>query len=121
MRNVTKREAHVSPINIGPAIGSEFAAVGCNLILIARRTERIEKLAAELAAGHGITARGLGVDVGDEQALKRALEGEAPDVVICNAGGVVGMDPTETIASDAIDSMINTNVRDSADTSHDGD
>lgn len=75
---------------IGEAAAREFAAAGSNLVLVARRKERIESLAAELAAAHKITAQGIALDVSDEAAVKEKL-GSVPvvDVCIVNAGGEV--------------------------------
>jgi NADP-dependent 3-hydroxy acid dehydrogenase YdfG len=71
----------------------------------------VESLAQELAKAHNITAKGLGVDVSDEAAVKAALGNEVVDVMIANAGGVVGMDHIATVPTSAIDSMIDTNIK----------
>ena len=49
---------------IGLAIARQLAAAGLHLVLVARRQERLEALAAELAAGFGIAVRPLAIDLG---------------------------------------------------------
>jgi uncharacterized protein len=81
---------------IGAAFARELAAHGHDLVLTARRSERIDALARELAAAHGIDARAIPADLADPAApsvLKAALDadGLAIDVLVNNAGyGVTG-------------------------------
>jgi short-subunit dehydrogenase len=79
-------------------IGAEFAklcaARGYDIVLVARRVERMEQLAADLAVRHGIDARVLAADLAQETApdeIVHVLEGRPIDVLINNAGfGVNG-------------------------------
>ncbi len=48
---------------IGACIARELAVRGHNLVLVARRKQRLQKLADELAAEHGIRAEALGCDL----------------------------------------------------------
>jgi short-subunit dehydrogenase len=81
---------------IGAAFARELAVRGHHLVLTARRLDRIEALARELAAAHGIDARAMPADLADPSApaaLKAAIdaEGLAIDVLVNNAGyGVTG-------------------------------
>lgn len=83
---------------IGAATARQLAAAGYRVVLTARRTERIEKLAEELTrAGHQALARPL--DVTDRAAVD-ALAAEltaqgSVDVLVNNAGGALG---TDTVA-----------------------
>lgn len=76
---------------IGAAFAAAYAARGCDLVLVARRLERLEALAAELEARHGVTAHPLAADLADPNAPR--IIGEwlsagrlAPDILVNNAG-----------------------------------
>src|SRR5436189_6302267 len=76
---------------IGEACARRFAAEGADLILWARRADRLERLAAELGAEHQVSLSLAVVDVRDRAAVNRAAEalvraGRVPDVLINNAG-----------------------------------
>jgi short-subunit dehydrogenase len=79
---------------IGIALARIFAANGFNLVLTARRTERLVALAQELHAAHGIDARPMPTDLARPDApanLIAALEraGTTIDVLVNNAGYAV--------------------------------
>ena len=76
---------------IGMALARVFAAHGFNLVLTARRTERLIALAKELHEAHGIDARPMPADLARPEApanLVAALgrAGIAIDVLVNNAG-----------------------------------
>jgi len=80
---------------IGAGLGREFARRGMRVALVARRTEQLEALAAELrAAGKPATAHRGDVTVDGDLARvvdELAAQGVTPAIVIANAGfGVVG-------------------------------
>ncbi len=59
---------------IGRGMAREFARLGCNLALCARRTERLDELKAELAAAHpGIHVALRALDVNDYDAVFRVF------------------------------------------------
>ena len=60
---------------IGEACAEAFAREGCRLVLAARRRDRLEGLAAKLAAAHGTKAHLLELDVRDRLAVNAAVEG----------------------------------------------
>jgi uncharacterized protein len=76
---------------IGAEIARALARRGHGVTLAARREERLEKLAAKLAAEHGVRAETVAADVSDEagrERLRRELEGRGlhVDVLVNNAG-----------------------------------
>lgn len=73
---------------IGAAFARALAARGSDLVLVARRTDRLTDLADELAAAHGIRAQVLTADLSLPAAgrdLRAAIEGPV-DTVVNNAG-----------------------------------
>lgn len=74
---------------IGLAFAEELAARGFDLVLTARRTDRLEALASRLHSARGVRARVLGADLTDPEAPARLLaqtEGIDIGLVISNAG-----------------------------------
>jgi len=74
---------------IGAAFARALAARGHDLVLIARRRERLDSLAKELAEAHAITARVEPVDLTSPEArapLVEALTEDPPDLLVNNAG-----------------------------------
>jgi short-subunit dehydrogenase len=76
---------------IGAAFAQAYAARGFDLALVARRLDRLEALAAELTARHGVDAFAIGADlalVDAERPVMTDLErrGRVVDVLINNAG-----------------------------------
>lgn len=74
---------------IGLAFAEELAARGFDLVLTARRTDRLEALASRLHSARGVRARVLGADLTDPGAPARLLaqtEGIDIGLVISNAG-----------------------------------
>src|SRR3989449_8278287 len=81
---------------IGEACARRFAAEGADLILWARRADRLERLAAELGTTHRVSLSLAVVDVRDRTAVNQAAEalvraGRLPDVLINNAGLASGL------------------------------
>ncbi len=56
---------------IGAAIAGELAARGHNLVLVARRKERLDEIALELAGAHGVRADALGCDLAKSASRQR--------------------------------------------------
>ena len=78
---------------IGAALGREFARQGANTVLVARRIERIEALAAELTSG-GRRAVAVAGDVTRDGDMERAVELARAefgrlDAAVANAGILV--------------------------------
>jgi short-subunit dehydrogenase len=80
---------------IGAEFARQLAARRYDLILVARRRERLEKLAAELSTAHGVKAEALAADLTEDAGLKTVEERIARDggidLLVNNAGfGVLG-------------------------------
>ena len=75
---------------IGAEFARQLAARRYNLILVARRMDRLEQLAADLAAAHGISTESLAADLTVDSELKTVEERIARnggiDLLVNNAG-----------------------------------
>jgi NADP-dependent 3-hydroxy acid dehydrogenase YdfG len=91
---------------IGEATARRLAAEGFEVVAAARRRDRLDALAAEVA---GIRAVSLDVTSAESVA---ALAAELQDVAVLvnNAGGALGMDPVERADPDEWRQMYETNV-----------
>ena len=72
---------------IGEAIAREFAEQGCRLILIARRFERLQKLAQELNTETQL----IELDIRNREAVEKAISAlpenwQSIDILVNNAG-----------------------------------
>jgi serine 3-dehydrogenase len=101
---------------IGEACARAFASHGANLILAARREERLASLKEELESRHNIAVRTQVLDVrsrSDVEAFAEAItaEGLVPDVLLNNAGKAKGLDKLHEGDVDDWEDMIDTNVK----------
>lgn len=100
---------------IGEACARKFAEMGSNLILNGRNTEKLEGLKEELTA-RGVEVLTLPFDVRNREEMRRAvdsLEGkwQQIDVLVNNAGLVLGMDKEHEGSLDEWDIVIDTNIK----------
>ncbi len=97
---------------IGQACARVFAAEGAELILIARRRERLEELSAELSKTYNTESETIVLDVRRYDDVVQALKSvEAFDVLINNAGLALGMGRVQEADPAHYDAMIDTNVK----------
>ena len=101
---------------IGEACARLFAEKGADLVLTARREDRITALASELAHEHDVQAVAYKLDVTDRAAVFSFVAGLAterilPDVLINNAGKGMGLDKLHEGDVDDWEDMIDTNVK----------
>ncbi len=100
---------------IGEATARLFAKEKYDLILLARRTERLESLAEQLSSEFGIQVKILVIDVREKEAVQKLEtlpeEWKKVDVLINNAGLSRGLDPINAGDTDDWDVMIDTNVK----------
>ena len=99
-------------------IGASFAQAlglrGANLVLVARRKERLDALARQLSSDHGIAVRVIVADLSDPAAPSRIMQelssaGIGVDILINNAGfGLTGgyLDHDWQVHRDFIDLMV---------------
>lgn len=95
---------------IGAATARGLAAEGYDVVLVARRADRIEALAEELTA-QGRNARAFALDVTDRAAVDAFAEAlPSCAVLVNNAGGAIGVDPIATGNPDDWRRMYEVNV-----------
>ena len=101
---------------IGAACARAFAAQGANVLMAARRLDRVQALAAELQKEHGVAAHAFQLDVRDQLAVEKAMaslppEWEAIEVLVNNAGLSRGLDKLHEGNLQDWEEMIDTNVK----------
>lgn len=101
---------------IGEGCARKFASQGWNLILNARTVSKLEKLKSELEAANGIRVYILPFDVRDRKQATDALETlpedwKSIDVLVNNAGLVIGVDKEFEGNLDEWDIVIDTNIK----------
>ncbi|MBV9772993.1 MAG: SDR family oxidoreductase [Gemmatimonadetes bacterium] len=101
---------------IGAACARAFAEAGARLVLAARRTERMEGLAAELREAHGTESHLIALDVRDREAVEAVIGGLPAewaeiDVLVNNAGLGRGLDRVQEGDVTGWDEMVDTNVK----------
>jgi 3-hydroxy acid dehydrogenase / malonic semialdehyde reductase len=101
---------------IGEACARRFAAEGADLILWARREDRLAGLADDLAREHGVAVRVTAVDVRDRSAVAGAAaellsEAGPPHILVNNAGLASGLTLVQEGDFEDWDRMIDTNVK----------
>lgn len=101
---------------IGEACAKLFAQNGYNIILIARRTDRLQLLSAKLEQDYDIKTLALTIDVRDRAQVEKQLTGlsatwQNVDVLINNAGLSLGLTPLNEGSMDDWDTMIDTNIK----------
>jgi 3-hydroxy acid dehydrogenase / malonic semialdehyde reductase len=101
---------------IGEACARAFAAQGANLVLAARRQERVDELAKSFTRAHGIDARAYRLDVTDRSAVSAfvdELESDdlLPDILVNNAGKGMGLDKLHEGDIADWEDMIDTNIK----------
>lgn len=100
---------------IGEACARKFAKGGYNLIITARRAEKLEAIKSELEA-EGAKVKALVFDVRDAEAAKNAMESldaewKTIDVLINNAGLALGLEKEYEGNLEEWNTMIDTNIK----------
>jgi len=100
----------------GKAIAEKFAAGGWNLILTARRKDKLEAVAKAIESKYGVKTLSLIFDVQNKEAVFQQLgnlptEWQAINLLVNNAGLALGRDSFENANMEDWETMIDTNVK----------
>jgi len=101
---------------IGEAIAYKLAAESFDLILCARRSDRLEKITNEILSKHSVNIHILAFDIRNRTEVKNAIESlpenwKKIDVLVNNAGLASGMSPFFEGDIDDWEKMIDTNLK----------
>lgn len=101
---------------IGKATAIKFAEIGANILVCARRLEKIRTLASELQKQFKIPAHTFALDVRDQKSVESTLndlpvEWKNISVLVNNAGLSRGLDNVQDAKVEDWDEMIDTNVK----------
>jgi len=105
-----------SSAGIGEACAQIFAQNGFNLVLAARRFDRLEKLSVQLINDYGVEVKTLEMDVQNRESVSKAWTSlpaswQQIDVLINNAGLSQDLNPIFAGDTDDWDRMIDTNIK----------
>lgn len=101
---------------IGKACAEVFAREKSNLILTARRIERLKSLAKKLEKDHGIKVKCIQLDIRNYDQVEKAVNSldtswKKIDILVNNAGLSRGLDKIHEGKKDDWDEMIDTNIK----------
>ena len=91
---------------IGEAAAEAFSQAGAELLLAARRVERLEAIGKRIGR-----SRAVALDVRDARACERELAGFGADLLLANAGLSIGIEKLQEGKPDDWDVAIDTNVK----------
>jgi uncharacterized protein len=98
---------------IGESFARHLARTGHDLVLVARREDRLRALADELGQAHDIAAEVIAADLGDPAGLAAVCErietGEPVDLLVNNAG-YASRAPVAELDLHALEAMLRVNV-----------
>lgn len=98
---------------IGAVYATRMAERGYDLILVARRLDRLERLANTLRTAYGRTVHTVQADLADDLDLARVdhLLRETPQVqALINCAGLGALGPTQAVEAATIERMLKVNV-----------
>ena len=101
---------------IGEACAKLFAEAGANLLLCARRIDKVKSLTRQLKTNFGIKAHAVELDVRDHDAIQKAYdalpdEWKNLDILVNNAGLAAGLDHFQDGDPHDWEAMIDTNIK----------
>lgn len=100
----------------GKAISEQMAAAGVNIVLCARRFERLDAIAEDLKSRFGVEVVSLAFDISKREDVENVVKRnskvlEKVSILINNAGLAVGVEAVQEGKLDDWDVMIDTNVK----------
>ncbi|KAI7820481.1 hypothetical protein BX661DRAFT_146716 [Kickxella alabastrina] len=102
---------------IGEACAYQFAAAGANVILTARRKDKLAEVQQKIhTMWPSVQVHTAGLDVQSSHAVDQAISSipealSSIDVLVNNAGLAMGVDHVSDVADSVIDAMVDTNVK----------
>jgi 3-hydroxy acid dehydrogenase/malonic semialdehyde reductase len=101
---------------IGEAVAHAFAEQGANIVIMARREDRLNSVANDLRRLYQANVHPVVVSVTDEEAVAEKIKSRPPlfasiDILINNAGGAMGRDDAWKTSVEDVDMMIDTNIK----------
>ncbi len=97
---------------IGEAYAERLAAEGWDLLVVARRRDRLDQLAARLHEEHGVTVEALGADLADAGELRELCDrlGQAPLEMLVNNAGLAHYMPFAELPPERARELLEVNV-----------
>ena len=97
---------------IGEAYAGRLAADGCDLVLVARRRDRLEEVAARLARAHGVSTRIVVADLADQAQLDAVCDeaAEVPLAMLVNNAALAHYMPFATLPSETAAELVKLDV-----------
>ena len=118
MKNLKKKVVFVTGASsgIGKATAEKFAALGANILICARRIDRIEKLANELHKKYKVKVFAFELDVRNFEDVQEAIKGlpkewKKIEILVNNAGLSRGLNKIQDGVLEDWEEMIDTNVK----------
>lgn len=101
---------------IGKACAEQFAVLGANLVITARRIDRLEEIAKELSSKYGVKCIPMQLDVRSneqvESVFKRlGTDNIEIDILVNNAGLALSIDKIQEANIGNWETMIDTNIK----------
>jgi short-subunit dehydrogenase len=98
---------------IGRSYAEQLAAADYDLVVVARRVDRLNDLAATLKGAHGADVEVLPADLSDAAGVRtvaKRIASGAPLALVINNAGFATRGPLATLDPDAFDSMLAVNI-----------
>ncbi|MEW6060524.1 MAG: SDR family oxidoreductase [Bacteroidota bacterium] len=118
MTNIKNKTVFITGASsgIGRSTAIKFAELGANILICARRKERLDELAKEIAARYNVHVFAFRLDVRHQQGVEHTLktlpaEWKKISILVNNAGLSRGLNTIQEGSIEDWDEMIDTNVK----------